>query len=1276
MSEKRKVDSKELDDPSKRYKKKTQREHILLRPDSYVGGIDKIEREEYVPPYDKEKNELMYDISSYSQFDKRVVKYCPAALKIVDEIFVNSRDASVRDIGVTQMRITLNKETGEISVWNNCTDGIPIVKHQEHDTYIPSMIFGELLTGENFQDNQAKVTGGRNGFGSKLTNIYSVRFEIDCTDTRSQKRFRQLFTDNMSVKTDPKITPYSQKNAYVQVTFLPDYPRLGGMKGMEDDFYALIVRRAFDISACTDDRVKIFLNGKIIKIRGMEKYIDYFLGPSKDVKRVFGSLDNTITPVKLKKLCDEFEQTQRDKGEKVVKLKFEDVKPAEMIWKVGVALSNDGFKQTSYVNGIHTSQGGTHVEYVTKKIINKIKAMLTAKKKDVPYNYIKENLWVFVDATVINPQFGGQTKSELTSKTTQFFYTCDVPDSFVEEFDRKCKILSRVMRLADFKDTLDLAKETDGKKQRKIRDLPKLEDANWAGTDKSHLCTLIVTEGDSAKTMAMSGRSILGNDQYGIFPLRGKIVNPYGMSDSKLSQNDEYKNLKKIIGLQENVDYTKDSNFKTLRYGRVLVMSDQDLDGFHIRALKPNLDFRRFPTLLQREGFQGFFITPIVVAKKGNEKKRFFNLSEADSWKSTLTPAQLSKWDVQYLKGLGTTERKDAIEYFKDFDNHNKSYINDNDEVTREALDLAFKSTPDYRAKRKEWLSNYDPKDILDYSKPSFTYHEMVHKELKHFSAADNVRSIANMLDGLKPAHRKILWALRLRGGQKKAKVSQLAGYISEKSDYHHGEAGLAPSIIGMAQNFVGSNNINLLTPSGQFGSRVASGNDASQPRYLFSKTEDVVSKLFHPDDDPLLIYNVSDSNKPIEPENYVPIVPTVLVNGCVGIGTGYSTEIPMYNPLDIISQLEKLIADSFTYKTLNEALEHANDVSLDCLVPWFRGFRGTVSVLPESDSTYKTFKVSGVWERLNDTQIRITELPVGKGTPNYNAYKEFLEKSQLDNKPKTTKKKDSDARLTSSKRKASPKKDEDVYFIKDYVSNTNDIWCDYVVTFPSKKVLDTMIRNNEVESKMKLESKILTSNMHLFDENNTIKKYTSTEHIIKSFYKIRLDLYYKRKDYLLIQLQQELDVLSAKARFLEMIITKKLNVINMKKAEIIQQLDQHEFPKFSFGGTRKTNSNIENSEALVESAQDDKKDYQYLLRIPIVGLSQEEVSKYQSERDGKMQELTILKNTDPKTLWKNDLKELKDTILTQNRELERSLELEASQAKKVQPKTKKVVKK
>lgn len=1273
MSSKRKVNTDELDDPSKRYKKKTQREHILLRPDSYVGGIDKIDREEFVPPINTTTNQLEYDISSFSQFQLRNVKYCPAALKIVDEIFVNSRDASVRDLGVTQIKITLNKESGEIIVWNNCTNGIPIVKHQEHNTYIPSMIFGELLTGENFQDNQAKVTGGRNGFGSKLTNIYSSRFEIDCTDTTNKKRLRQLFTDNMSVCNEPKITPYSQKSAYVQITFLPDYPRLGGMKDMEDDFYALVVRRAFDISACTDERVKIFLNGKMIKVRGMEKYIDYFLGPTKDTKRVFATLDNTITPVKLKKLCDDFEQVQRDKGEKVVKLNFEDVKPGDMKWKVGVSLSNDGFKQTSYVNGIHTAQGGTHVEFITKKIITKIKALLALKKKEVPYNYIKENLWIFVDATIINPQFGGQTKSELTSKSTQFFYTCDIPDSFVEEFDKKCKILNRVMRLADFKNTLDLAKETDGKKQRRIRDMPKLEDANWAGTDKSLECTLIVTEGDSAKTMAMSGRTILGNDKYGVFPLRGKIVNPYGVSDAKLSQNEEYKNLKKIIGLQEGVDYTKDVNFKNLRYGRVLVMSDQDLDGFHIRALKPNLDFRRFPTLLKRDGFQGFFITPIVVAKKGNEKKRFFNLSEAEEWKSKLTSSQLSGWDVQYLKGLGTTERKDAIEYFKDFEKHNKTYINHNDDETREALDLAFKSTPEYRLKRKQWLNEYDSKDILDYSKSEFTFHEMVHKELKHFSAADNVRSIASMLDGFKPAHRKILWALRLRGVSKKSKVSQLAGFVSEKSDYHHGEAGLAPSIIGMAQNFVGSNNIHLLEPLGQFGSRLLNGGDASQPRYLFSKVEDVVSKLFCVDDDALLRYNVSDSNRPIEPENFVPIIPLVLVNGCVGIGTGYSTDIPMHNPLDIISRVENLIDNSFKFDNLAEAMENVSQVNLENLSPWYRGYKGTIEPLhedTENPSAITSFRIKGVWERVGDTKIRITELPVGKGSPNYNAYKEFLEKSQVDNKPKVQKKKESDSRLTSSKRKTSSKKDEDAYFIKDYISNTNDIWCDYIVTFPSKKVLDDMIKGGTLASRMKLESKISLNNMHLFDENRTIRKYTSALDIVKSFFKVRLDLYYKRKEYLLNQLQRELDILSAKARFLEMIISKKLNVINLKKSEIIDQLASHKFPKFSSKNLmRKTTMDDEDDN---QNEDNNKADYQYLLKIPIVGLSQEEVKKYQSERDTKLEELTLLKGTDPKTLWKNDLRDLKDAITRQNKDLERSLELESTQTKS----QKKVVKK
>lgn len=153
---------------------------------------------------------------------------------------------------------------------------------------------------------------------------------------------------------------------------------------------------------------------------------------------------------------------------------------------------------------------------------------------------------------------------------------------------------------------------------------------------------------------------------------------------------------------------------------------------------------------------------------------------------------------------------------------------------------------------------------------------------------ADNIRSIPCIADGLKPGQRKVIWGCFKRKIKKEIKVAQLVGYISEHAAYHHGEASLGTTIINLAQEYVGANNLALLKPSGQFGTRETGGKDAAAPRYLFTTTKPITRAVYHPADDRLLKY-LKDDDTPIEPEWYMPVLPMVLINGAEGIGTGES---------------------------------------------------------------------------------------------------------------------------------------------------------------------------------------------------------------------------------------------------------------------------------------------------------------------------------------------------------------------------------------------------
>lgn len=268
---------------------------------------------------------------------------------------------------------------------------------------------------------------------------------------------------------------------------------------------------------------------------------------------------------------------------------------------------------------------------------------------------------------------------------------------------------------------------------------------------------------------------------------------------------------------------------------------------------------------------------------------------------------------------------------------------------------------------RKQWLAQFDPDVCVDHNIKVLTYQDFIHKELIHFSNADNLRSIPSVIDGLKPGQRKILFACFKRKLKNEIKVAQLSGYVAEHSAYHHGEMSLCSTIVNMAQDFVGSNNINLLMPIGQFGTRSLGGKEAASPRYIFTNLNPMTRMIFSEEDDHLMNY-IEEEGMTIEPTYYVPVIPVVLVNGTEGIGTGWSTSIPQFNPLDIIENIEaKLRSQEFKR-----------------MMPWSRGFRGAIT-----STEGNKFTVEGIWTKQDKHTIKITELPLKRWTTDT---KELLE--------------------------------------------------------------------------------------------------------------------------------------------------------------------------------------------------------------------------------------------------------------------------------------------
>ncbi|KAG4982547.1 hypothetical protein JHK87_027296 [Glycine soja] len=1139
------------------YQKKTQLEHILLRPDTYVGSVEKHTQTLWV----YENDEMV----------QRAVSYVPGLYKIFDEILVNAADNKQRDPSMDALKVSIDAEANTVSIFNN-GDGVPVEIHQEEKVYVPELIFGHLLTSSNYNDNEKKTTGGRNGYGAKLTNIFSTEFVIETADGKRQKKYKQVvifalkvFSDNMGKKSEPVITKCKVGENWTKVTFKPDLEKFK-MDYLEEDVVALMKKRVVDMAGCLGKTVKVELNGQVIRMKSFRDYADLYL---KSVEK--------SRPVPLPRIHAKV-------GER---------------WEICVSLSDGQFQQVSFVNSIATIKGGTHVDYVTNQITNFVMNKVNKKKKDanVKAHNVKNHLWVFVNSLIDNPAFDSQTKETLTTRLASFGSKCDIPESMLKEVANS-GIVDTLLSWADFKQSKDL-KKSDGTKTQRLRGIVKLEDANDAGGRNSEKCTLILTEGDSAKALAMAGLSVVGRDHYGVFPLRGKLLNVREASSKQIMDNEEIQNIKKILGLQQNKEYT---SVKSLRYGHLMIMADQDHDGSHIKGLLINFIHSFWPSLLKVPSFMVEFTTPIIRAFHSNGTKlSFYSMPEYESWRESLGN-NANGWKIKYYKGLGTSTPQEGREYFQDLDKHKKDFVWD-DEQDGGAIEMAFskKKAED----RKIWIRNFEPGTCRDHMAKYINYRDFVNKELILYSRADLQRSIPSMVDGLKPGQRKILFCSFKKKLFKEIKVGQFIGYVSEHSAYHHGEQSLASTIINMAQDFVGSNNINLLKPNGQFGTRNLGGKDHASARYIYTELSTITRCIFHEDDDKLLEY-LNEDGRCIEPTWYIPVIPLVLVNGSEGIGTGWSSYIPNYNPRDIIANVRRLLS--------GETM-----VPMD---PWYKGFKGTIERSPKEGG----YIVNGSVEEINEHNFRITELPIRKWTQDY---KQFLE-SITDGSPNV--------------------KDP---LIDDFRQNGDDATVNIEVRMKLEKIVGIM--QEGLLKKFKLTSSISTNNMHLFDAEGKIKKYDNPEQILEEFFPLRLEYYERRKNHILNNLERLLLILDNKARFILGVVNGEIIVSNRKKADLLIELQQKGFTPMprkgksaepQVAGANEDQEDDNTREQETESVEVAKGgDYEYLLSMSIGTLTLEAVQKLLAEKAEKEKEFKILKETPSKSLWLKDLDELEKKL-------------------------------
>ncbi|XP_072747541.1 DNA topoisomerase 2 isoform X2 [Anoplolepis gracilipes] len=1164
------------------YQKKSQLEHILLRPDTYIGSVEPVTEMMWV--FDKEKDMMVM----------KDIKYVPGLYKIFDEILVNAADNKQRDPKMDMIKIDIDSENNTISVWNN-GKGIPVVIHKEENMYVPTMIFGHLLTSSNYDDEEEKVTGGRNGYGAKLCNIFSHRFTVETATKEYRKCLKQTWGNNMGKASEPRIKEYHGED-FTKVTFSPDLTKFK-MQSLDNDIVALMSRRAYDVAASSKG-VKVYLNGSRIPVKNFKDYVDFYIK---------GKEDDVGNPLKIV---------------------YENCGPR---WEVALTLSDKGFQQMSFVNSIATTKGGRHVDHVTELIVKQLIETLKKKNKAgvaiKPFQ-IKNHLWIFINCLINNPTFDSQTKENMTLQARSFGSKCTLTDKFIASIT-KIGVVEAVLSWAKFKADSQLEKLGSKSKQRKLHGIPKLEDANDAGTAKSLECTLILTEGDSAKTMAVSGIASIGRDKYGIFPLRGKMLNVREATHKQILENAEINNLIKILGLQYKKKYETRDDLKTLRYGKMMIMTDQDQDGSHIKGLLINFIHHNWPSLLKLN-FVEEFITPIVKATKGSQTLSFFSLPEFEAWKKDTE--NFHTYKIKYYKGLGTSTAKEAKEYFENMARHRIRFRYEGERDDQNIIMAFSKKCVD---QRKDWLMNHmnetkrrkeiglGERYLYEKDTRTVSFSDFINVELVLYSNYDNVRSIPNMIDGFKPGQRKVMFTCLKRNDKREVKVAQLAGSVAEHSAYHHGETSLMATIINLAQNFVGSNNINLLQPIGQFGTRLAGGKDAASPRYIFTMLSPLARYIFHKHDDALLKHEYDDNQK-IEPVYYVPVMPMVLVNGADGIGTGWMTKIPNYNPREIIENLHRM-------------MEGADPKPMS---PYYKNFKGVV----ESCGDYR-YVISGEISVIGPDKLEITELPIGTWTQ---TYKETVLEPMLHGTDKTP------------------------AVITDYKEYNTDTAVHFIVILNRDKLLE--LERDGLHKAFKLQTTMTITSMCAFDENLCLNKYDRVVQILKGFYKLRLEMYHKRKDYLEGILKAESAKLSNQARFILEKCDGTLVIENKKKKDMIAELVRRNYdsdPVIVW----KLSQNREQVLEEVAGGNDDestptaiaieKENFDYLLGMTMWSLTKEKKDELLRQRDEKIGELKRLQARTPISLWKEDL----DNLLAELNKLE---EKELKEEKKTKQNEKK----
>lgn len=1131
-------------------------EHVLQNPDMYFGDIKISIMNGY--SYDENSNKITKERLNVSSI----------LLKMVDEILMNASDNAIKSINsktkMSYMEVNINESNGTISIKNN---GLSIPIRKNNNKYLPEIAFTNLFSSSNFNNN--RVGAGKNGVGASITNVMSKCFliEIVCDN----KFYKQIIKNNCKDISEPIIKDVKCDN-YVKISFQPDFKTIFKISHCNDSIKTIfnntikfIKKRILDVNmSLTYYNITTTLNGVVLPCLTLEDYANMIISNDNETSR-FMKFHNNKFELLIKR------------GEKLI---------------------------ISFVNNICVSSG-VHIKNIIEQIEQYIINKLKLKNDDIKLvKMIKSNLTIFIKCSLINPMFEGQSKTKLQTAD-------DINDIRLSTND-----LQTIYNNIDFDEIINHKKINDVNKIIKPKHgkliIDKLDDAQLAGTKRSLECSLFLCEGDSAAKLAKDGIAKLGHDLFGVYPLGGKPLNVRDKTNSTIIKNKTVINLSKILGLplrtKQQID-KHDLDISTLRYGKIVMLKDADTDGAHIMALVINLLQQLYPELLDIKGFFNEFITPMiklivplktfkqsltttlagtVIKTNNNIILPFYNINDYNKFIND-NPRYKNIQPI-YIKGLGGHNTADTNEYFKHYLNNVIAINMDND--ANNLLETAFKTK--YSNKRKDMLATWTGDQSLPrYIGQPIDCSEFIKNDWLDFSYDNCVRSIPNVMDGLKPSQRKVLYVMlnNFKPGISNSeanqhnfkKVFQICGQVAQQGYYHHGDISLNETIIRMAQDFCGSNNLPLLAYSGSFGSRDMNGDDAGAPRYISATIHEVVRLIYPKSDDALLTPNIEDNNE-VEPIYYIPIIPMVFVNGAKGIGTGYSTDILQHNPLYIIKFVKYMLRYKMN-KQNNKRL-----IIPQHFPPWYKNYKGELYY----DDDFTKCYINGVFELIKpinefSRSIRVTEIPF------------TISKQQFIKKLQTL--------YTDG-------------IIIDYKENKTDSIndFDFIIKFSEPKTYD------DIYKLLQLNDSITINNIVAFSHTKTITKYKHDGEMFIEWFKIREQLYNIRKNKIESEYKYNISFVSEKARFIKDVMNENIILKQRPKINIVNDMIKLGYKRID------------------DSASDDTC-YNYLLNLPISSMTKEKYNDLINELTNLNNEYNNYHKLTIYDIWMNEINELETYI-------------------------------